>query len=321
MVPTAPAALVEFGKAVSIAAPRTPAWVGGAWERGAVPARRGRHGALRAAEGAGEAEPKEDDGDDTTNVDLFRQSLIQGWGGGGVGSAAPDTSDDWAELLAPDAVKPGDVLLADPMWFVGEDPDLPRNGPRRVGLGDRLPSFMGPREISKWLPVILLTKVDEGSGVAEGVTLNLRTGKLMGDFINHFHSRPLLFGGPTEAGLLMVHPYPQVPESSELSDSGLYMGGDFAGAQDWVEEGEGSSLRFRFFMNLCRWQRGELAKELASLDDASAPGSAPFMAVRVSTNLALAEVDSIEDKPLWVRIAELAGGEAREAGRRFELLD
>jgi len=145
----------------------------------------------------------------------------------------------------------------------------------------------------------------------------MRTGQLMGDFINHFHSRPLHYGGPEDASLTMVHPYKQVPGAQPLEDSGLYLGGDFAGAQDWVEEGEGSSLRFRFFLNRVRWKPGELEKEVGP-----GAGERPlWIPIRCSADLVLSEVDSPEDKPLWVQVAELAGGDAEAAGREHDLLD
>ena len=76
----------------------------------------------------------------------------------------------------------------------------------------------------------------------------------------------------------------QVPGSKLLSE-GLYVGGSFEGAQArafsvpgivtvlgdfgwlgvvcycweaWVEEGEGSSLRIRFFLNHIQWQQGSV---------------------------------------------------------------
>eukprot|EP00418_Pyrodinium_bahamense_P028322 CAMPEP_0179157794 /NCGR_PEP_ID=MMETSP0796-20121207/76972_1 /TAXON_ID=73915 /ORGANISM="Pyrodinium bahamense, Strain pbaha01" /LENGTH=114 /DNA_ID=CAMNT_0020859433 /DNA_START=61 /DNA_END=405 /DNA_ORIENTATION=- len=114
----------------------------------------------------------------------------------------------------------------------------------------------------------------------------------------------------------MVHPYPQVPGAELLSeDTGLYLGGGLAEAQDWVEEGQGSSLRFRFFLNNIRWPPGELAAEVAP-----AGGQKTWLPTRCSADLVLSEVDSSEERPLWAQLAELAGGEAEEAGRQHGLL-
>jgi len=255
------------------------------------------------AEGEGEAEEA-----DSTNVELFRQSLIQGWGGGEVGSTS--TRSDWARSVAPPELRPGDVLLAAPRGFLGGGQS---SAAQRAGLRGRIPEDWPRRDQLRLLPVVLLTRVGADGGAAEGVLLNLRTGQLMGDFINYFHSRPLHYGGPDEAGLTMVHSYPQVPGAELLSEeAGLYLGGDFEGAKAWVEEGQGSSLRFRFFMNRVRWPPGALAAEAAA-------GGA-WLPVRCSGDLVLAEAESLEDRPLWVQIAELAGGEAEEAGRRHGLL-
>ncbi|CAE7221292.1 unnamed protein product [Symbiodinium microadriaticum] len=54
----------------------------------------------------------------------------------------------------------------------------------------------------------------------------------------------------------MIHPYPEVEGSKPLSDGGLYLGGSLAGAQAFVEEGTGSSLRIRFFLNRIEWNKG-----------------------------------------------------------------
>jgi len=251
--------------------------------------------------------------DDSTNVELFRQSLIQGWGGGVVGSASSD-SVDWAEVVQGEKpeLRPGDLLLANPADFIGEGTAV---GTERVGLSGRIPPDWPLRERLRMLPVVLLTKVGSGSDVAEGLWLSVRTGRLMGDFINHFHSRPLHLGGPVEAGLTMIHPYPQVPDAKPLGSGGLFLGGDFSGAQAWVDDGEGSSLRFRFFLNRVQWGPGELAAEANG-----GAASRTWIPIRCSAGVALAEVDSSEDKPLWLRVAQLAGGSVEAIAEKFGLL-
>jgi len=254
-----------------------------------------------------------EDGADGTSVELFRQSLIQGWGSSGVGSSAEDTS--WAKRVTDEELAPGMVLLGNPAAFIGEDG--PDDGPRRVGLSSLLPSHLSSREKLRWMPVVLITSV-EADGVAEGVSLTVRTGRLMGDFFNFFHSRPLHLGGPDEEDLTMLHPYPpsQVPGAKLLSeDSGVYINTDpktFQGAQAWVEEGQGSSLRFRFFIRKIRWSPGDLKKEVETR---------VWVPVTCSTDLVLAEVDSIVEKPLWAQIAALAGGDVEDAGRLYGLID
>ncbi|CAL1170642.1 unnamed protein product [Cladocopium goreaui] len=264
--------------------------------------RRDRARVFRRAEEAAEEEQ------DTTNLELFRQSLIQGWGAGEIGRSSD--SADWAELVEPAAVRAGDILLGDPARFFSE-----QTSPafRRIGLQGGIPADYPRRERLRYLPVLLLTEVDKDAGTAKGVWLTLRTGQLLGDFINFFHSRPLLYGGPTQSNsVTMVHPYPEVPGSKLLSE-GLYVGGSFEGAQAWVEEGEGSSLRIRFFLNHIQWRQGELAAELA-------PGENTWLPVRCSVDVVLSETDEIDAKPLWVKVAELAGGKLEELGRAHDLM-
>ncbi|CAJ1408333.1 unnamed protein product [Effrenium voratum] len=266
-----------------------------------------RHRAPGVSRAASEETPEApEDTEDTTNVELFRQSLIQGWGAGDVASS---DSSDWAEVLDPAAVRAGDVLLGDPRRFFGEgsSPTL-----RRIGLQERIPEDYPRRERLRYLPVILLTSVED-SGKAEGVWLTLRTGQLLGDFINFFHSRPLLYGGPSRSeSVLMVHPYAEVEGAKPLPD-GLFLGGSFESAQAWVEEGQGSSLRMRFFLNRIEWQQGELAAELA-------PSEKAWLPVRCSVDLVLSETDAIDAKPLWVKVAESAGGQPELLGRAYGLL-
>ncbi|CAE6970783.1 unnamed protein product [Symbiodinium natans] len=263
----------------------------------------------RAAEST-PGEPSEPEEEDTTNVELFRQSLIQGWASGGSVGGASGTSD-WAEPIEPADVRPGDILLGDPASFFGEGAS---NALRRVGLQERIPADYPRRERLRYLPVVLLTEVDKESDTARGVWLTLRTGRLLGDLIDVFHSRPLLYGGPASSeGVTMVHPYPQVEGSKPLSDGGLYLGGSLAGAQAFVEDGTGSSLRIRFFLNRIEWNKGEFAADLDG-DGRS------FLPVRCSVDVVLTETDAVDAKPLWAKVAELAGGAVAEAGRQYDLL-
>merc|ERR1740117_579032 len=110
----------------------------------------------------------------------------------------------------------------------------------------------------------------------------------------------------------MVHPYSQVNGSRRLME-GLYVGGDFQSAQEWAEDGEGSSLRFRFFLNSVQWEAGGLAAEATG-------AAAPWIPIRCAAEVPLWEVDSIEEKPMWVRVAEHAGGRAEAAAREFDLM-
>jgi len=286
---------------------------------------RGHHVFRHAKEIDGSSGNGEDQ-DDITNVELFRQSLIRGWGEGEVGSAETATAADWAQPLPEDRpILPGDVLLGDPAGFFADEDTGPLRSLlgffgdsldsrlRRIGMRGRIAADLPQRERLRVLPVILVIRSSASDGV-EGVWLTMRTGELMGDYINHFHSRPLLFGGPSGTGLTMVHPYSQVHGSSCLTKEGLHLGGDFGSAQQWADEGQGSSLRFRFFIGRVKWAPGELEAEMKQGKERL------WIPLRCSMDLVLSEVDSIDEKPLWVRMAELAGGQAEEAGRRYDLL-
>jgi len=164
---------------------------------------RGRH--VQYAEGTeGKAAAGGDD-TDSTSVELFRQSLIQGWGSASIGSSTQDAS--WAQLVTDGELAPGMVLLANPAAFIGEGPE---NGPRRVGLRSLMSPDWSSRDKLRFMPVVLITRV-QADGVAEGVSLILRTRRLMGDFleVNHFQSRPLHLGGPDDAGLTCCTLTPQ----------------------------------------------------------------------------------------------------------------
>eukprot|EP00929_Paragymnodinium_shiwhaense_P016874 TRINITY_DN125564_c0_g1_i1.p1 TRINITY_DN125564_c0_g1~~TRINITY_DN125564_c0_g1_i1.p1 ORF type:complete len:350 (+),score=68.99 TRINITY_DN125564_c0_g1_i1:62-1111(+) len=276
----------------------------------------------RIAMAAASGSEEEAAGDDTS-VEVFRQSLIQGWGKD-VGSSQ-SMDEHWAEEVDTNEgtknLRAGDLLIANPDGFIGEG-DGP--GPARIGMNEKLPSdYMSKRELYRRLPVVLLTKVEE-DGSAEGLVLSIRTGRLMGDLVQHFMSRPLYYGGPDKASLTMIHPYPEVPGSRQLGDSGLYESGDFAGAQEFTDEGTGSSLRFRFFVQKVEWGFGQLSGELQSKPLISAdlpPAAASWIPVRASREVVLTEADSLEDKPLWLRVAELAGDTGTNAGKALRKVE
>eukprot|EP00439_Symbiodinium_sp_Y106_P063198 s140_g9.t1 len=196
----------------------------------------------RAAEASsGEPAESSEPEEDTTNVELFRQSLIQGWGSGSSVGGASGASD-WAEPIDVADVRAGDVLLGDPASFFGEGGSVAL---KRVGLQERIPADYPRRERLRYLPVVLLTEVDkelrccledlgtsvdgddvtltmDGSmerGTAQGVWLTLRTGRLLGDLIDVFHSRPLLYGGPAASEGLAVRPRLSVSVAARRLDS------------------------------------------------------------------------------------------------------
>lgn len=182
------------------------------------------------------------------------------------------------------------------------------------GMGDQgLTTELPRRARGQLMPVVLiLERNDDGSGV--GVSLTARTGMLLGDYdvFSEFMTRPIHDGGPEKGGLLWVHAYPQVSGAIALGESELYARGDKTSAQEWVSEGQGSSLRFRFFLNRVKWDKAELPKELKD-------GS--WIPVRCSPEFVLDEGGNVGRIPLWVELAEAAGGKAAELGQEAELLE
>jgi len=224
----------------------------------------------------------------------------------------------------------GDVLLAHPRQFAAS---AARAGVGDMGntLGDvgsvvfKALVFFGmgdsdmfmkefpQREKLRRMPVVLLTQRNpDGSG--EGFSLTARTGRLLGDFegFEGFMTRPVHTGGPDKGLFEMVHSYPQVRGASKLDSSDLYIGGDFKSAQDWVNDGEGSSLRFRFFVGKVSWGRGELDGELQR---------GQWLVARGAQDSVLDEAQGLNTKPLWAKLADDMGDEVRAVGRAFGLLD
>jgi len=274
-------------------------------------------------------------GDDSTEEDeslrTSRERLSRSWDADfssvaatpDMGRAARDVTD----------VTPGTVLLGNPKEFIdtASRAGAGRMGPIGGGLTPiatiffKVASLFGVNALNvfadgffgkktRLLPVVLVTD-RKPDGSAEGVALTTRTGQLLGDFqnIGAFMTRPLYWGGPEQSSLTMVHPYSQVPQAKSLGATNLYVGGDLDGARDWVEDGQGSSLRFRFFVRKVKWSAGELDNELAAKK---------WFPVECTSECVLDE--SSEDnsgKPLWAELATLAEGEALQAGRKSGVMD
>ena len=85
-------------------------------------------------------------------------------------------------------------------------------------------------------------------------------------------------------GIVAVHPYAAetIPGSVQLTDDGLYAGGDWRTASTLVEKGMANPFRFRLFAQATRWQPGELEKEIQ--------GGA-WLCADVSTDLLLKDRD------------------------------
>mmetsp|Transcript_12996 Transcript_12996/g.30370 ORF Transcript_12996/g.30370 Transcript_12996/m.30370 type:complete len:163 (+) Transcript_12996:2-490(+) len=152
------------------------------------------------------------------------------------------------------------------------------------------------------MPVVLVTH-RESDGSARGLALTARTRMLMGDFEEEgamaFAIRPLHWGGPVESRLSMIHAYPEVKGSQSVADTGLHFSQDLLGARSWLQEGEGSSLRFRFFLGQVAWKAGELDAEIKR---------GTWLPVRCAREAVLDEsLEERSGRPLWTELLELAG--------------
>ncbi|GAX26704.1 hypothetical protein FisN_2Hh349 [Fistulifera solaris] len=231
------------------------------------------------------------------------------------------SSKDWARAV--DTVAPGTILLANPDYFCANF-----NGNRRVPSSDLLARFglslpppleLGPDRRADLLPVLLVVDSSKTKGT-RAILLNRRTGHLLGDLeqpldeggssplLAKFCIQPLWFGGVDSysAGLEMVHLCPAVRGAKQLTEDGLYWGGDPTQAQDAMAdpslERPMSGFDFKFFVQSTMFAPGQAEKEVAS---------STFFLANVSTDVIFKSRDRMgtkRAKPLWTEIVELMGG-------------
>jgi len=283
----------------------------------------GRNGQWHEQSGAGH--------EDSEGVEKARKRLLRQWADGGVDLMNENplwAAPEW-EFSTSGLPKPGSVLLAHPAAYPawgsesqaagGNHPPQDQHSlsrpcaSRRTGL--RVVPLDAPRRERARLPVVLLTRrTSEGT---EGLSLGVWSGSLLGDLnFSKFMTRPLYIGGPmhtdVEQPLEMLHAYPECPGSQRLTPDGLTLLNDWHKACDWIEEGPGSSMRFKFFLYRVRWLPEE-ERELT-------PGAGVWMAARCSRDLILREPDSAYEEPLWSQIADRAGGDLAMVAREHGLL-
>jgi Uncharacterized ACR, COG1678 len=216
----------------------------------------------------------------------------------------PDVEQEWAKP-ADIALEPGTVLVANPRRFcevssddkegIGENLNLFRmalgggdGSPNpsllaKFGLTRPPPKTLGPDRQADLLPVVVIVEVDERSGV-NGVLLNRRTGYLLGDLeqpppenddpnnmppiLEKFCIQPLWFGGVDNisTGLDMLHLCPTVQDACQITEDGMFWGGDPAQAQDAMEDPSLDRLYtgfdFKFFVQSTIWSTKALQKEI-----------------------------------------------------------
>lgn len=272
------------------------------------------------------------------------------------GQESPKKNDDgpWARTAS--AIAPGTILVANPRVFCDDLGDsttknfsLPFGNKRssqqqqllnKVGLGFSPPAELGPDRRADLLPVILV--VEQNSATVRAVLLNRRTGYLLGDLeeqqdepplLEKFCIQPLWLGGidagdrdmsgSVGRGLDMLHLCPHVEGATQLTEDGLFWGGDPSQAQEAMdasavggdskgEAGTTSSPRvytgfdFKFFVQHTVFKPKELEKYVAS---------DTFFVTHVASPLLFQSRDRMgtrRAKPLWTEIMELLGGEYTE---------
>jgi len=303
--------------------------------------RRSRGAVVAAAVDGEEAEEEEEEIVRQARERLLRQFAgTDGFGeaiGGGMafaGSGAGGTAGEdpfWVEpaTLESDGLpSAGSVVLAHPAAYLrppseeeaarqqldmDEEVSAKAGAPvaaRRTGLPPVADPGAQRRDRGR-LPVVLITERTVAG--TSGLLLVNWSGRLLGDlgFMN-FETRPLYIGGPLEERLAMIHAYPELPGSVQITADGLMLSNDFDAACQWINEGPGSPMRFKFFLYRVHWapeEEAELAEEAGI-----------WLPVRCSRDLILREPDSAFEEPLWAQIAEKAGGKLDALGREYELL-
>ena len=211
---------------------------------------------------------------------------------------------DWAKPVSDNPLRPGTILVANPKKFCessSSDDDEGNRNLFRIALGEGSatpspsllakfgltrppPKSLGPDRQADLLPVVVIVEADGKAGI-NGVLLNRRTGYLLGDLeqpppddsspsenmppiLEKFCIQPLWFGGvdSISTGLDMLHLCPTVEDATQITDDGMYWGGDPAQAQDAMEDPSldriYSGFDFKFFVQSTIWSTNDLKKEL-----------------------------------------------------------
>lgn len=268
----------------------------------------------RVKRGASDRDGDIEDADEAARVAAFRARLMSG-GLDAVAKAeepAEAEDDDVDPEWARKAEKPatGVVLIGNKDWFFVEKPSSDvKAALKRVGLASDAAQKIPDDRLAGLVPVVLI--LEGGAPKAEGfsgVLMGRRSGYMMGDlkelYTTGFMLQPLWVGGPTvedafsspiertvgapeagaATGIVAVHPYdPEtIAGSVQITDDGLYAGGDWRTCSTLVEKGMANPFRFRLFAQATRWQPGELEQEIQA---------GAWLCADVSTDLLLKDRD------------------------------
>jgi len=252
------------------------------------------------------------------------------------GGTKEQTIVDWAKPA--ETVKPGIILVANPDKFCSTGTGILASGPSpsllaKFGLTRPPPRDLGPDRQADLLPVLVLVERDEKRG-CRGVLLNRRTGYLLGDLeqppaalgeqaaalppiLEKFCIQPLWFGGidNISSGLDMLHLCPMVQDAEQLTEDGLYWGGDPAQAQEAMEdpslERVMTGFDFKFFVQSTIWSTKDLDREIK--DGIWFPASVSKEVLFKSRD----RMGTQKAKPLWTEVMELMGGEYKQIKDKF----
>ena len=248
----------------------------------------------------------------------------------------------WATSIDTDdigkALKGGVILLANPSKFCSDfSPDKAPSSAllSKFGLTLPPPKELGSDRRADLLPVLLLLDRHPIKG-CHALLLNRRTGYLIGDLeqqqdpesgaipnLGAFMIQPLWFGGTSSGadqskssnGLDMIHLCPAVKGAKQLTDDGLYYGGDPAQAQEAMSdpslERVMTGFDFKFFVQSTRWLPMQLEKEIRDGN---------WYVASVSKEVLFKSRDRLGSKrakPLWTEIMELLGGEYKAVRDRL----
>jgi hypothetical protein len=238
------------------------------------------------------------------------------------------SSQDWAKPL--NEVKEGVVLMANPAKFCtdfGSSSSPSASLLNKFGLTVPPPADLGPDRRADLLPVLCVVDRHPLRG-SQAVLLNRRTGYLLGDLeqqqsddmpappprLGAFMIQPLWFGGTSagggdesSSGLDMLHQCSAVSGARQLTDDGLYWGGDPAQAQEALGDASLDRLYtgfdFKFFVQSTRWLPLQLEREVKD---------GTWFCAHVSKSVLFKPRDRMgtrRAKPLWTEIMELMGGD------------
>jgi hypothetical protein len=234
------------------------------------------------------------------------------------------------------ALKSGVILIANPEKFCApsskDSNSKKKNQPSpsllsKFGLTLPPPSDLGPDRRADLLPVLILLERHPLRG-SKAVLLNRRTGYLLGDLeqpsnnpsssppkLGAFMIQPLWFGGTSASagstvgggGLDMLHLCPTVQGCQQLTEDGLFWGGNIIQAQEAMNckslERPMTGFDFKFFVQSTRWLPTQLEREVRD---------GTWFIASVSKEVLFKPRDrlgTMRAKPLWTEIIELMGGQ------------